>query len=263
MMQDTLTHPIAFVGAGPGDPDLITVKGRKLLENADLVVFAGSLVPKALVHGLQAETVSSAGMNLEQIIELMADRWRQGKKIVRLHTGDPSLYGAIKEQMMKLRELGIDHTVIPGVSSAFAAAAALQAELTLPEVSQTVIICRRAGRTPVPEKENLRSLAVHQASMLIFLSVGMISEVVDDLLAGGYPPSTPVAVVEKASRPEEKTVRAALCEIAAETQRENISKTAIIAVGEVFRESDPEHLSRLYDKNFSHGCRNASKDGKQ
>lgn len=255
MNSDKNKNPVWFVGAGPGDPDLITVKGKRLLDEADLVVYAGSLVPEVLVAGLSAETRSSAAMTLAQIIELMVEYWQQGKKVVRLHTGDPSIYGAIREQMAGLAAHGIPFAVVPGVSSIMAAAAALKAELTLPEVSQTVIISRRAGRTPVPEKENLQDLAAHQATMLILLSVGMINEVVADLLAGGYPADTPVAVVEKAGWPEERIIRADLSDIAAMVKEAGITKTAIIAVGEVFRDSDPAVLSRLYDENFSHGFR--------
>ena len=246
---------IYFVGAGPGDPDLITVKGQRLLAAADLVVYAGSLVPEVLVNDLAAEVHSSAGLNLDEIVTLMADHWRQGKKVVRLHTGDPAIFGAIKEQMVKLAAQKIPYSVVPGVSSVFAAAAALQAELTLPEVSQTVIICRRAGRTPVPEKENLRLLAEHRATMLILLSVGMIAEVVADLLAGDYPATTPVAVIEKASWPEQTIIRATLDDIAEKIKAAGITKTAIIAVGDVFRDGDPIVYSKLYDAEFGHGYR--------
>lgn len=248
-------NPVWFVGAGPGDPELITVKGRRLLDHADLVLYAGSLVPEALVAGLSAKVLSSANMTLAAIVGTMVEAWRAGGRVVRLHTGDPSLYGAIREQMAGLAAAGVPSAVAPGVSSAFAAAAALKAELTLPEVSQTVIICRRSGRTPVPERENLRSLASHRATMLIFLSVGMIDEVVADLVAGGYPEDTPAAVVEKASWPEERILRADLAGIAATVKQAGVAKTAIIAVGEVFREADPLIFSKLYDENFAHGCR--------
>ncbi len=254
-----MENQLWFVGAGPGDPDLITVKGQRLLAQADLVVYAGSLVPETLVRGLAAEVHSSAGMDLDTIIGLMADHWRRGRKVVRLHTGDPAIYGAIREQMARLDELAIPYSIVPGVSSIFAASAALQAELTLPEVSQTVIICRRAGRTPVPEKENLRLLAEHRATMMILLSVGMIEQVVADLLAGGYAAETPVAVIEKASWPEQKIIRSTLVDIAGKIKKAGITKTAIIAVGEVFRDAGPAAFSKLYDAEFSHGCRNKSK----
>lgn len=256
-MRNTPTHPISFVGAGPGDPELITVRGQRLLAEADLVVYAGSLVPKAMVAGLKAEVHDSAPLHLAEIIDLMATAWQAGKRVVRLHTGDSSIFGAIKEQMAALDSRGIPYRVVPGVSSATATAAALQAELTLPEISQTVIITRRAGRTPVPEGQDLVSLASHQATMLILLSVGMIREVVADLRQGGYPAETPVAVVEKVSWPEERILRGMLSTIAEEVEKAGINKTAIIAVGRVFAELPPEALSRLYDKEFSHGCRTA------
>lgn len=259
--QAAAREAIWFVGAGPGDPELITVKGRRLLAEAELVLYAGSLVPVALVAGLAAEVHDSAAMTLEEMVAMMATAWQQGRRVVRLHTGDPSLYGAIAEQMAALAALGVPCRVVPGVSSAFAAAAALKAELTLPERSQTVIITRRAGRTPVPEGENLAALAAHQATMLIFLSVGMIEEVVADLLAGGYPPTTPAAVVEKASWPEERIIRATLAEIAAQVKAANIRKTAIIAVGEVFGSAELAAVSRLYDRDFSHEYRDGKKDG--
>lgn len=249
---------IHFVGAGPGDPDLITVKGRRLLVEADLVVYAGSLVPQALVENLRAETVNSASLDLAAIIDTMASAWEKGAKVVRLHTGDPSIYGAIREQMAELDRLAIPYAVVPGVSSAFAAAAALQAELTLPEVSQTVIITRRAGRTPVPTGQELASLAAHRATMLIFLSVAMIDEVVEELVNGGYPPSTPAAVVEKASWPEQRIIRATLVDIGDKVRAAAIRKTAIICVGEVFDQNGLRAVSRLYDPAFTHGCRNGA-----
>jgi precorrin-4/cobalt-precorrin-4 C11-methyltransferase len=246
---------IYFVGAGPGDPELITVKGRRLLEQAEVVVYAGSLVPVALVAGLVAELHDSAGLTLEEIIAIMSEGVRAGKRVVRLHTGDPSIYGAIREQMEQLARQRIPFEVVPGVSSATAAAAALGAELTLPEVSQTVIITRRAGRTPVPEKEDLVSLAAHRATMLILLSVAMIDQVAADLAEGGYPAETPVAVVEKVSWPEQRIIRATLGDIAGKVREAGIKKTAIIAVGEALREAPAGALSRLYDQSFSHGCR--------
>ncbi len=250
-------NPIHFVGAGPGDPELITVKGQRLLAEAELVVFAGSLVPKRLVENLDGEVHDSAPLHLDEIITLMADAWREGKKVVRLHTGDPAIYGAIREQMQELDKLEIPYLVVPGVSSATATAATLKAELTLPEVSQTVIITRRAGRTPVPEGEDLPSLASHQATMLILLSVGMIDKVVADLLAGGYPETTPVSVVEKVSWPEERVLRGTIADIAEQVKEAGITKTAIIAVGETFGQGDLSAVSKLYDKDFAHGCREA------
>lgn len=248
-------NPIYFVGAGPGDPELITMKGHRLLKKADMIIYAGSLVNPQLLEGLAAEIHNSATMNLEQIVDLMIAAHQQNKKVVRLHTGDPAIFGAIKEQMALLDRANIPYDVIPGVSSAAATAAALKAELTLPEVSQTVIITRQAGRTPVPEKEQLRLLAAHQATMLIFLSVGMIDTVMSELIAGGYPNTTPVAVVEKASWPEQKIVSGDISSIAAKVHNAKITKTAMIAVGRVFGQEELQAASKLYDKEFSHGCR--------
>ncbi len=250
-----MTNPIYFVGAGPGDPELITVKGKRLLQEADIIVYTGSLVPKALLEGVQAEIHNSAGLNLDEVLDILISSWKDDKRIVRLHTGDPAIYGAINEQIAALQDAAIPYIVIPGVSSATATAAALSTELTLPDVSQTVIITRRAGRTPVPEKEALPLLASHQATMLILLSIGMIEEVVDDLLAGGYQPDTPVAVVEKVSWPEERQLRGTLSDIAAKVREAGIRKTAIIAVGDVLSQSPPPSLSKLYDKTFSHEYR--------
>ncbi|KJR99798.1 MAG: cobalt-precorrin-4 C(11)-methyltransferase [Desulfobulbaceae bacterium BRH_c16a] len=258
MSEERGSNTVHFVGAGPGDPELITVKGKRLLQEADVVIFTGSLVPKALVTGLNAQIHDSAGMNLDEVFALILKSWQEGKKVVRLHTGDPSIYGAINEQIALLRKHGISFAVVPGVSSGTASAAALQTELTLPEVSQTVIFTRRGGRTPVPEKENLAALASHQATMMIFLSVGMIDEVVADLRAGGYPEDTPVAIVEKVSWPDEKQLRGTLATIGAQVKEAKITKTAIIAVGRVLSDSPPPALSKLYDSTFTHGYRQGS-----
>ncbi|WP_240744188.1 precorrin-4 C(11)-methyltransferase [Desulfopila sp. IMCC35006] len=252
-------HDVHFVGAGPGDPELITVKGQRLLREADVVIYTGSLVPEALITGLQAEVHNSAGLNLDQVFAIILQSWQAGKKVVRLHTGDPSIYGAINEQIALLNDNAIPFRVIPGVSSGLATAAALRTELTLPEVSQTVIFTRRGGRTPVPEKEELALLATHQATMMIFLSVGMIQEVVAELLAGGYPPDTPVAIVEKVSWPDETQLRGTLTTIADQVKNAGITKTAIIAVGKVLAEGPPPVLSKLYDEAFTHGYRKGSR----
>ncbi|MBU4229769.1 MAG: precorrin-4 C(11)-methyltransferase [Proteobacteria bacterium] len=263
MKETTERFTVFFVGAGPGDPELITVKGRRLLREADCIVYTGSLVPEALLAGVTGMVHNSAGLNLDEVMALVISAWQQGKRVVRLHTGDPSIYGAINEQISRLVAAEIPFQVVPGVSSAMATAAALGTELTLPEVSQTVIITRRAGRTPVPEKESLSSLASHQATMLILLSVGMIEQVVAELLSGGYPQDTPVAVVEKVSWPEERIIRGTLATIAAQVKEAGITKTAIIAVGEVLASSasggcPPPSLSKLYDRHFAHGFRDAA-----
>ncbi|MCK5505147.1 MAG: precorrin-4 C(11)-methyltransferase [Thermodesulfovibrionia bacterium] len=249
-------NKIYFIGAGAGDPELITVKGRRLLDEADVVIYAGSLVNPALLKGIEAEIHDSAGMALDEIINLIEGSFRQGKLVVRLHTGDPSLYGAISEQIERLCRLNIPCAVVPGVSSAMAGAAALGQELTVPEISQTVIFTRIEGRTLVPEREKLSELAKHRASMVIFLSVGMIEKVRDELLKG-YPEDTPVIVIEKVSWPEEKIVRGVLADIADKIKEAGIKKTALIYVGEALKASEQQlkKESKLYNKDFKHGYR--------
>jgi len=251
-------HQVYFIGAGPGDPELITVKGRRLLREADVVIYTGSLVPEALISGLHAEVHNSAGLNLDEVFEIILTSWKNGKKVVRLHTGDPAIYGAINEQIALFKQSNIPFTIIPGVSSGTASAAALSTELTLPEVSQTVIFTRRAGRTPVPEKQDLASLATHQATMMIFLSISMIEQVVQELIEGGYTEKTPVAIVEKVSWPEERQLRGTLGTITQQVKKAGITRTAIIAVGEVLADEPPPALSKLYHKEFSHGYRKSS-----
>lgn len=249
-------NKVYFIGAGAGDPELITVKGRRLLNDADVVIYAGSLVNPALLEGIRAEIHDSAGMTLDDIASLIEKSFHQGKLVVRLHTGDPSFYGAISEQIERLRESGIAYEVVPGVSSAMAGAAALGQELTIPEISQTVIFTRIEGRTPVPEKEKLSGLARHQASMVIFLSAGMIEKVRDELLEG-YPDNTPVVVIERVSWPEEKIIRGTLKDIAEKVKEAGIKKTALIYVGEALRASEEKlgKESKLYHKDFKHEYR--------
>lgn len=250
---------VYFVGAGPGDAELITVKGARLLREAEVVVFAGSLVDRELVrtYAPNAEVHDSAGMILEETTSILANAVADGKKVVRLHTGDPSIYGAIQEQMALLDELGIDYEVVPGVTSAFAAAAALRQELTLPEVSQTVIVTRLAGKTPVPERESLSEIAKIGATLVIYLSVAMMEKVVAELLAGAYTTETPAAVVAKASWPDEQVVEGTLADIADKLRAAGIGKQAIIIVGDVLRarREGLAAVSKLYDKEFSHEYR--------
>lgn len=250
---------VHFVGAGPGDAELITVKGARLLGESDVVVYAGSLVDRELVrrYAPDAQVFDSAGMTLAETTQALADAVFSGKRAVRLHTGDPSIYGAIQEQMVELDTLGIEYAVIPGVTSAFAAAASLKQELTLPEVSQTVIITRMAGRTPVPERENLPEIARIGATLVIYLSVSMIENVVAELLQGFYTLETPVAVVSKASWPDEQTVEGTLGDIAAKVQSAGIGKQAVILVGDVLkaRREGMKAVSKLYDESFSHEFR--------
>ena len=250
------TPMVYFVGAGAGDPELITVKGRKLLDTADVIIYAGSLVNPALLDGVRAGIHDSAGMTLDEIIDVVKESYEKGKLVVRLHTGDPAFYGAISEQIERLRQLGIPYEVVPGVSSAMAGAAALGQELTIPEISQTVIFTRIEGRTPVPEKEKLSGLAGHQTTMVIFLSVGMIEKVRQELLEG-YPEDTPVAVVEKVSWPEERIIRGTLKDLAEKVQEAGIKKTALIYVGEALRASQEQlqKESKLYHKDFKHEYR--------
>jgi precorrin-4/cobalt-precorrin-4 C11-methyltransferase len=254
---------VYFVGAGPGAVDLITVRGANLLREADIIIYAGSLVDRQLVtsYAAHAQLFDSAGMALTEIITVIMDAVAAGKLVVRLHTGDPSIYGAIQEQMVALDRLGISYQVVPGVTSAFAAAAALKQELTLPEVSQTVIISRMEGRTPVPEREALRLLASHGATLALYLSVGMIETVIEELLAGGvYTPETPVAVVSRATWPDEQIIQGSLADIARKIQQEGIAKQAMILVGEVLgvRQDGLKAASKLYDSSFTHGCREAT-----
>lgn len=215
---------VYFIGAGAGDPELITIKGKKAVEDSQIIIYAGSLVnPEILEYNPEADIHNSASLSLEEVISIIKKAAAENKNVARIHTGDPSIYGAIKEQIDLLEKNNIDYQIIPGVSSFLAAAAALSAELTLPEVSQTVILSRQAGRTPVPEKEKLSRLAEHQASMAVFLSVQMIEEVVAELLEG-YTHDTPAAVVAKASWPDESIIRGTLADIAYKVKSAGIKK---------------------------------------
>lgn len=245
---------LSFVGAGPGDPELLTIKGRRLLTEADVVIYAGSLVNPALLQGIKAEIHDSAGMDLDAIVELIRKSLGEGKRVVRLHTGDISFYSAITEQIRRLAALGISGEIVPGVSSVGAGAAALGQELTIPEVSQSVILTRMAGRTPVPERESIASFAAHQATMVIFLSVGMIDKLVEELIKGGYAADTPVAVVERASWPQERIVRGTISDIAQRVKEAAITRTALIYVGAALAPGDAAE-SKLYDRDFKHGYR--------
>ncbi len=247
---------VYFIGAGPGDPELITLKGRRLLDQADTVIYAGSLVNPSLLDGVNAEIHNSASMTLEDTIAVIERAVKAGKVVVRLHTGDTALYSAISEQIERLRKSGIEYEVIPGVSSAMAGAALLGQELTIPEISQTVIFTRIEGRTPVPQTERLRSLAKHRATMVIFLSVGMIAKVKAELMAG-YPGDTPVAIVEKASWPQQKVVRGLLKDIVELVESEGIKKTALIFVGESLKAATCSmgKESKLYSRDFTHEYR--------
>ena len=245
---------VYFIGAGSGDPELITLKGIKAIEKADIVIYAGSLVnPEILQYAKDAaEVYNSASMNLDEVLQVMKKGVAEGKVIARVHTGDPAIYGAIQEQIDALAEVGISFEVIPGVSSFLAAAAALRQEYTLPDVTQTVILTRMEGRTPVPDKEKLSELARHGATMCIFLSVHAIADVVAQLREG-YREDTPIAVVQKASWPDQKIVKGTLADIAEKVSEAGITKTAMIVVSNVFR--GQYEKSKLYDPEFSHGYR--------
>lgn len=253
-----MMNKVYFIGAGPGDPDLITVKGRKIVERADVIIYAGSLVNPEIIGCRKKDSLvyNSAGMTLEEVMDVMVKAFKDGKQVARVHTGDPSIYGAIREQIDWLDRLGIDSEVIPGVSSFVASAAAMRKEFTLPNVSQTVICTRIEGRTPVPEKESLESLASHRASMAIFLSVHMIDKVAERLIPH-YGEDTPVAVIQRATWEDQKIVEGTLKNIGERVKEAKITKTAQILVGDFL--GDEYELSKLYDKSFSHEYRSASK----
>lgn len=254
---------VHFVGAGPGAPDLITLRGAELLKKADCIIYAGSLVNPALLEMAKAdcEIHNSATMTLEQVLDVIYRMEAAGKETVRLHTGDASLFGAIREQMDALDEKGIAYDDTPGVSSFCGAAAVLHAEYTLPGVSQSLIITRMAGRTPVPEKEKLSSMAKHQASMVLFLSSGLLEEVQEELLSGGYQKDTPAAIVYKATWPDEKVIRCTVGTLAQRGAEEGIRKTALLLIGD-FLDSCYER-SRLYDPTFTTEFREASEAKQQ
>lgn len=262
-----------FVGAGPGDPDLITVKGLRALRSADAVVFAGSLISPGLqaLFPPEAERWDSASMTLEEIHGAVVRAVREGKTVVRLHDGDPSLFGALEEQLHLLERDGIPYELVPGVSSFLAAAAALGQELTIPEVSQTVIITRAGGRTPVPERESLKSLASHGAVIALFLSAGLAARACRDLQAGGLPPETPAAAVYRASWPDQRVIRGTLADLPRKMREASVDKTAIILAGpalgtprkgySTWGTNGSMPRSRLYDPSFTHGYRKGKPAG--
>lgn len=242
---------IYFVGAGPGASDLITVRGAELLKSADMLIYAGSLVNPALLEYAKPDCAihNSALLTLDEVMSLLINAHQQGQTAVRLHTGDTSIYSTIREQMDILQDQGIPYEVCPGVSSFGAAAASLKSEYTLPQVSQSVIITRMAGKTPVPEGENMASLAAHGATMIIFLSIHLAESLQDELLAGAYANNTPAAIVYKASWPEEKVFRCTVGTLAKTAQENNISSLALVLVGDFL--GDDYELSKLYDPTFT------------
>lgn len=249
---------VYFIGAGPGDPDLITVKGAKLVESCPVVLYTGSLVPKAVIDRARPDALvlNSADMDLNEITQVYVNAFEQGQDVARVQTGDLSIYSSLAEQTRRLKALGIDWKVIPGVSSFQAAAAALSQELTIPEQCQTIILSRASGRTPVPKKENLKSLAAHEATLCLFLSATLIRKVVREL-EDVYPVTWPVVVVEKALHPEQRIIRGTLADIAEKMHQAGIRSTAMIIISKVFAIEEFAD-SKLYDPTFSHACRKAT-----
>lgn len=249
---------VYFVGAGPGAVDLITLRGYELLKRADVVIYAGSLVnPELLSYTKEAcKILNSATMTLEEVIAVFVMENEKSNVMVRLHTGDPSIYGAIREQMDLLDEHQIEYSVVPGVSSFCGAAAALGAEFTLPGVSQSVILSRMEGRTAVPKEEEISKLATHKASMVLFLTSSLIDQLAGELIKGGYSKSTPAAIVYKATWPDQKIIRTTVENLESSAKENNITKTALILVGDFL--SSQYERSKLYDKTFSHEFRKAT-----
>ena len=248
---------VYFVGCGPGDPDLITVKAKKLIQKADVVVYSGSLIPPEILKLCKkARRYDAAKLVREEIFDLLKKNAKKGKRVVRLHDGDPSIYGAIREQMDNLYKEKIDSVIIPGVTSFLASAAALGAQLTLPGVTQTMIITRAEKRTKVPKREKISELAKHRATMIFYLSIHLISDIVKEALTGGYPKSTPVGVVYRASWDDEKIITGTLETITKKVRDQKITRTAIIIIGDVIKPKSYEY-SRLYDKTYSHMFRKA------
>ena len=249
---------VYFVGAGPGDPDLLTVKARKLLEDCQLCIYAGSLVSPRIISAINsdAKKYDSAEMSLDQIVEVIQESHKKDVDVIRLHTGDPSIYGAISEQMNRLDKLQIAYSVVPGVSSFQAAAAALNTELTCPEVSQTVILSRTSGRTPMPDHQDIETLAQSRSTLCLFLSIHKIAEVAKQLIQY-YGENCPVAVVYHASWPDEIIIKGTLEDIAEKIKDSKITKTAMVIIGHAI--AKPETTSKLYDAGFTHGYRKGTK----
>jgi len=254
---------VFFVGCGPGDPDLITVKAKKLLQKADVVVYSGSLIPQQIMNMCKkAKTFDAAKLVREEIFDILRKNAKKGKNVVRLHDGDPTIYGAIREQMDNLHKEKINSEIIPGVTSFLASAAALGSQLTLPGVTQTMIITRAEKRTKVPKREKISELAKHRATMIFYLSVQLIDNIVKEAVAGGYPKTTPVGVVYRASWPDQMIITGTLQTISKKIKDQKITRTAIIIIGDVIKPKSYEY-SKLYDKSFSHGFRKAKTNSKK
>ena len=253
---------VYFVGCGPGDPDLITIKAKKLIQKADVVVYSGSLIPSQILKMCKnAKTYDASKLVREEIFDILKKNAKKGNNVVRLHDGDPTIYGAIREQMDNLYKEKINSEIIPGVTSFLAAAAALETQLTLPGVTQTMIITRAEKRTKVPKREKISELAKHRTTMIFYLSVQLISNVVKDTLAGGYPKSTPVGVVYRASWNDQKIITGTLETISKKIKEQKITRTAIIIIGDVVKPKSYEY-SRLYDKTYSHMFRKSKTKSK-
>lgn len=254
---------IYIVGAGPGDPDLITVKGLHILQTADVILYTDSLVNEELIAKAkpEAEIVKTAGMHLQEIVDIMVNSVREGKKVARIHTGDPAMYGAIMEQIAMLKKEGIGYEVIPGVSSVFASAAAIGAELTIPDLTQTVILTRAEGRTPVPEYEKLRELAKHHCTIAMFLSATLTKKIMKELQEAGWSDETPIAVIQRATWPDQKIVRTTLAHLDEDMRSNGIRKHAMILAGWALDPHihDKDYRSKLYDATFTHGFRKGLK----
>ncbi len=249
---------VYFVGCGPGDPELITVKAKKLIQKADIVVYSGSLIPKPILKLCKkAKLYDAAALVREEIFDLLYKNAKKDKIVVRLHDGDPSIYGAIKEQIDNLEKKQINSIVIPGVTAFLASAAALGMQLTLPGITQTIIVTRAESRTKVPKKEQISELSKHKATLIFYLSVHLISDLVKQTIAGGYKKSTPVSVVYRASWPDQKIVKGTLNDIEKKIKDEKITKTAIVIISNVIDSKSYEY-SKLYDKDFSHGFRKSN-----
>ena len=248
---------VYFVGCGPGDPELLTIKAKKLIQNADVVVYSGSLIPQEIIKLCKkAKLYDAAKLVREEIFDILKLNAKKGKLVIRLHDGDPSIYGAIREQTDHLQKERIEFEIIPGITSFLASAAALGSELTLPGVTQTIIITRAESRTKVPKHEKISELAKHKATMIFYLSIHLLSDIVKQTIEGGYPKSTPVAAVYRASWKDEKVIRGTLKDIAKKVRDEKITRTAIIIIGDIVNPKSYEY-SKLYDKTFSHGFRKA------
>ncbi len=264
---ERLPARVYLIGAGPGDPDYLTMKGLRILERADVVLYTDSLVQESVVAraGAHAEIYKSAGMHLDEMVDLMVGAVRQGKSVARVHTGDPTVFGAILEQVARLKEEGVDCEIIPGVSSVFAAAAALGSELTVPHLTQTVMLTRMGGRTPMPEREQLRDLGAHQTTIVLYLSARLAKKAVEELLQAGWSPDTPAAAVYKVTWPDEKVIRSTLTGLTEAMREAGIYRHALLLFGwaldPALQENPGAYASKLYDKAFTHSYRRGDPHG--